>query len=80
LPVVIPFHVLIIVPSLFAIFWASQKISPGRAGILMMSEVLVAGISAPLFAGEALSGKEAVGAVLIVSAGLVEVLGQEKPD
>jgi drug/metabolite transporter (DMT)-like permease len=80
LPVVIPFHVLIIVPSLFAIFWASQKVSPGRAGILMMSEVLVAGISAPLFAGEALSGQEAVGAVLIVSAGLVEVLGQEKSD
>jgi len=78
LPVVIPFHVLLIVPSLFAIFWASQRISPGRAGILMMSEVLVAGISAPLFAGETLSGLETAGAVLIIAAGLVEVFGSSQ--
>lgn len=75
LPPIILFYVMLVVPSLFAIFWAAQRVSPGRTGILMMSEVIVAGISAPLLAGEYLSTPEFVGAVLIVAAGLVEVLG-----
>ncbi|MGI9480747.1 MAG: DMT family transporter [Hyphomicrobiales bacterium] len=75
LPAIIFFYVLLVVPSLFAIFWAAQRVSPGRTGILMMSEVIVAGISAPLLAGEYLSRPEMLGAALIVAAGLIEVLG-----
>ena len=37
-----------LLPSILAIFWASRVLFPGRAAILMMSEALVATISATL--------------------------------
>lgn len=73
-PVTFAFSFLIFMPTLFAVMWCAQRLSPGRVGILMMSEVMVAGISAPLLAGEVLSVQEFAGAVLIVGAGLLEVL------
>lgn len=79
-PVTLAFSLLIFMPTLLAVMWCAQRLSPGRVGILMMSEVLVAGISAPLLAGEVLSLQEFAGAVLIVGAGLLEVLSpQEQP-
>ncbi len=78
-PAAIGFSVLVFMPSLFAVIWCAQRLSPGRVGILMMSEVLVAGISAPLLAGEVLSLIELAGAVLIVGAGLLEVLTPADP-
>lgn len=69
---------LFILPSLFAIVWASQRLSPGRVGILMMSEVLVAGISAPLLAGEPLQLRELLGAIFILGAGIVELASQPR--
>ena len=44
----------------------------------MMSEVLVAGITAPLLAGETLSGRELVAAALIILAGVIEVTRPEQ--
>lgn len=38
----------LLLPSIMAIFWASRVLFPGRAAILMMSEALVATISATL--------------------------------
>ncbi|NNF79470.1 MAG: EamA family transporter, partial [Rhizobiales bacterium] len=73
-PVTFAFSLLVFMPTLFAVIWCAQRLSPGRVGILMMSEVMVAGISAPLLAGEVLSLQEFLGAVLIVGAGLLEVL------
>lgn len=67
-----------LVPSLFAIFWASSRLFPGRVGILMMTEVLVAVISAALFLDEAVSMMEWFGVVLIVSAGVLEMLGSDQ--
>lgn len=79
-PITLAFSLLIFMPTLLAVMWCAQRLSPGRVGILMMSEVLVAGISAPLLAGEVLSFQEFAGAVLIVSAGLLEVLSpQDQP-
>ncbi len=73
-PITIGFSMLVFLPTLYAVMWCAQRLSPGRVGILMMSEVLVAGISAPLLAGEVLSVQEFAGAVLVVGAGLLEVL------
>ncbi|MEM1198229.1 MAG: DMT family transporter [Pseudomonadota bacterium] len=73
-PITLAFSLLIFMPTLFAVMWCAQRLSPGRVGILMMSEVLVAGISAPLLAGEVLTLQEFAGAVLIVGAGVLEVL------
>lgn len=73
------FGVLVLMPSVFAIFWAAQRLSPGRVGILMMSEVAVAAVSASLIAGESLTLSEAAGVVLILVAGIVEVAGPSQP-
>jgi drug/metabolite transporter (DMT)-like permease len=73
MPYLIGFYVLIVLPTLYICARAAQVLSPGRVGILMMSEVLVAGISAPLIAGETLSGAELLAAALIILAGVVEV-------
>ncbi len=65
----------IFLPAVCLIFWAQKFLFPGRVGLLMMSEVLTAVISASLFLPEErLSALEWVGAVLIVGACLVEVL------
>lgn len=69
-----------IMPSVFAIFWAGRHVFPGRAGILMMSEVLVAVLSATLLLpDERMGSVEWLGAVLIVGACLLEVGGIRRP-
>ncbi len=73
-PVAAGFSILIFMPTLYIIIWCTQHLSPGRVGILMMSEVLVAAISAPLLAGELLTVQEWIGGALIVGAGVLEVL------
>lgn len=67
-----------LVPSLFAIFWASSRLFPGRVGILMMTEVLVAVISASIFLQETVVAMEWLGVVLIIVAGVFEVTGSDK--
>ena len=72
-PYILGFYIVIILPTIFICLRAAQKLSPGRIGILMMSEVLVAGITAPLLVGETLSGREWLAAALIILAGVIEV-------
>lgn len=63
----------IMVPSVAAIFWAQKRVSPGRAGLFMMSEVLVAVLTASLFLPEErLNGLQGIGAILIVSTFFIE--------
>lgn len=64
------------VPTTYALMWSTQVLDSGRVGILLMSEVLVGTVSAALLSGEAFGWSEAIGAVLIVSAGFVEVTGE----
>lgn len=73
MPYIAGFYIVIILPTIFVCIQAAQVLSPGRVGILMMSEVLVAGISAPLLAGETVSGREWIAAALIIIAGIIEV-------
>jgi drug/metabolite transporter (DMT)-like permease len=61
-------------PSFYVIIWAAQRISPGRIGILMMSEVIVAVITAGWLLDEPFGPKEWIGGGLIVIAGMIEVL------
>lgn len=78
LPWLIGFYVVIFLPSLYLCIRGAQLLSPGRVGILMMSEVLVAGISAPLLAGEVISSTEWVATALIVLAAVIEITTGEK--
>ncbi|WP_051560010.1 DMT family transporter [Marinobacterium jannaschii] len=75
LPVSTLVSVGMLLPTLFAIFWAQKFIYPGRASLLMMSEVLIAVLSASLLLPEErMTLMEWCGALLIVTACLAEVI------
>jgi drug/metabolite transporter (DMT)-like permease len=76
LPWIILLSLVIFVPPNFLVLWAVQRMDPGRVGILLMTEVLVGAITAALFSGEPFGIIELAGTVLIVCAGLIEVLGR----
>ena len=68
----------LIFPSILIIFWAQKFLYPGRVSLLMMTEVMVATVTASLFLPDEVMGPiEWIGACLIVGACLLEVI--EKP-
>jgi len=62
------------VASAVGILWGVRFVSPGRVGLLMMTEVVTGLASAAAFAGEPFGAAEVAGSLLIVAAALVEVL------
>ena len=67
--------VVVLLPSFCIIFRISQILFPGRVGILMMSEVVVAVISAKIFLPEEqMFVLQWVGAIAILTAGLIEIV------
>lgn len=67
--------ILILLPSVVLIFEISKVLYPGRVGILMMSEVIVAIISASFFLpDEQLSIVQWAGAIAILAAAFTEVI------
>jgi drug/metabolite transporter (DMT)-like permease len=66
-----------LVPVMWGIYWGSQHVDPGRLGILLQIEAVVGIVSAALFAGEPFGVQQAVGGALVISAGVVEVLGNK---
>jgi len=74
LPTAIIWSVFILAPGFILVFMASKILYPGRVSILMMSEVIVAIISASILVpGETMVLIQWLGAIGIISAGLVEV-------
>lgn len=65
---------LYVLPMLFLTVWPASLLTPGRVGILLMSDLVVGVLSAALFAGEPFGWREATGSILIIGAALVEVL------
>lgn len=69
----------VLLPSLFVIFLTSRYLFPGRVGVLMMSEALVAIISASLLLPEeTMSAWQWVGSTIILTACFVEVLTKDE--
>ena len=66
---------LIVVPVLFLTVWPATVLPPARVGLILMTEIVAGVVTAALFTGEPFGWREAIGSVVIVSAGLVEVLG-----
>ena len=60
--------------SAWGILWGARVVSPGRAGILLMAEVIVGLASAAALSGEPFGITQLAGSVLIAGAALVEVL------
>ena len=71
--------VFVLLPSLLLIFVISQILFPGRVGILMMSEVLVAIVSASiLLPNEQMAPLQWLGAAAIIASALFEVFLSSK--
>ncbi|MDC0649775.1 DMT family transporter [Alphaproteobacteria bacterium] len=60
----------VFLPSALLIFRIMQYISPGLVGILMLSEALVAAVSAALWLGETLSSTQWIGVGAILTTGV----------
>jgi drug/metabolite transporter (DMT)-like permease len=74
-PIAVVASLAVILPAVCVLFWSQKFLFPGRAGLLMMSEVLTAIISASLLLPEeAMTLVEWLGAGLIIAACLIEVL------
>jgi drug/metabolite transporter (DMT)-like permease len=74
LPALIAISVGFILPSMALIIFGSQRLSPGRVGILLMTEAVVGILSAAVLTAEPFGAREAIGAALIISAGLIDIL------
>jgi len=68
-----------LIPVMWGIYWGSRHVDPGRLGILLQIETVVGVGSAALLAGETFGLRQAAGAVLVIAAGLVEVIMNKEP-
>ncbi|TNF86137.1 MAG: DMT family transporter [Gammaproteobacteria bacterium] len=71
---------LLMLPITYLTIWPATVLSPGRVGMLLMVEVIVGVASAAMLTEEQFGLREFVGAALIISAGVVEVLRPQKID
>jgi drug/metabolite transporter (DMT)-like permease len=67
-------------PITYLTIWPATVLSPGRVGMLLMVEVIVGVVSAAILTDEQFGVREFAGTMLIISAGVVEVLRQQKID
>ena len=75
IPIAAIWSIALLLPTFMVIFKVSQLLFPGRVGILMMSEVIVAIISASLLLpDEQMDTIQWLGGVAIILAGFIEVL------
>ena len=65
---------LLMLPITYLTIWPTTLLSPGRGGMLLMVEVIVGVGSAALLTDETFGMREFAGALLVISAGVVEVL------
>lgn len=70
----IPLAILVIIPAGFATVYGPTQLNPGVAGLLFMTEISVATVTAALFASEPFGIREILGIILISLAGLAEPL------
>lgn len=73
LPFLLVVSLVFVLPTTAAIFWSPQRIGTGVFGILILSELVVGVISAALLTDETFGWPQALGATLIVVAGVIEV-------
>lgn len=68
----LPAAVLLILPAGFATVYAPTRLNPGVVGLLFMTEIAVAAVTAAIWSGEGFGVREVIGLPLILSAGLIE--------
>ena len=67
-------------PIIYLTIWPATLLSPARVGMLLMVEVIVGVASAAMLSGDPFGLRELAGTILIVSAAVVEVMRQQKPN
>jgi drug/metabolite transporter (DMT)-like permease len=80
LPWILGAAVFWIIPAMALSLWGAAKMSPARASMLLMLEVLVALASAHWWAGEPVGLNKLLGGALILSAGVVDAWGSARLD
>ncbi|MEM7498760.1 MAG: DMT family transporter [Pseudomonadota bacterium] len=68
---------LYLLPVLFLTLWPASLLTPGRVGLLLLSEVAVGVASAALLTDEPFGPREMLGTALIIAAGAIAVM--ERP-
>lgn len=68
------------IPVMGGLLWGAAHIDPGRLGILLQIEAVVGVASAAALTDEPFGVVEALGSVLVVGAGVVDVLGGDRPE
>lgn len=63
-----------VLPGLLLSFWAAARLSPTRASMLFMAEVVVGVVTAAIWTDYPFGWREALGGIIILTAGLIEVL------
>ena len=76
--IILAFSFIWLLPGYWLITYGQDQVDPGRAGILLMFEVVIGIISAYLIANELISIRELLGALFILSAPLVELYSSRK--
>jgi len=64
--------VVLIIPVCLAVIWGAGILSPGRLGVLFMSEISVGIVGAAVLTNEIFGVRELIGVVFITAAGLYE--------
>jgi len=80
LPWILGTAVFWIIPAMALSLWGATKMSPARASMLLMLEVIVALASAAWLAGEPVGLNKLLGGALILSAGIVDAWGSARSD
>jgi drug/metabolite transporter (DMT)-like permease len=68
-----------LIPVTWGLLWGSKNMDPGRLGVLLQMEAVVGIASAALLTDEPFGWVELLGTILVVGAGIVDVLGGRGP-
>ena len=74
LPWLVPVIVTVVMSGVYASMWGAPKLNPGIVGLLFMTEISIGAITAALWSGDPFGWREAIGIVLITTAGILESL------
>jgi drug/metabolite transporter (DMT)-like permease len=69
-PITLLTSALIFLPTALLVFRIMQYVSPGLVGIFMLSEALIAALSAAMWLGEILSLSQWLGVIIILTTGV----------
>lgn len=67
-----------LIPIMCGLLWGSQRMDPGRLGILLQLEAIVGILSAAVLTDEPFGLVEILGALLVIGAGVADVLGDRR--